>query len=205
MDKLIHDLLYSIPDNADYAVDSTELDSNDIPQSRVDALKVLLNSEDSEVSFIAAIILTSWGYREGLSRLETIVVGNSETLIAHRLHSYDDSLLHALKAVKRYWSVQADLGNESGARNDVFPLVKVIIMRSSVEKFQISIIFPWLERQKYFEYIPLLKEHLELIIDKKDYHGWKICDVISFLMKFTPEYIQELLAKKGKSLDYYCS
>lgn len=205
MDKLTHDLLYRIPDEVDYAESSTELDPDDIPRSRVEAIKLLLDSGDHEVSFISAIVLTSWGYKEGLNKLKDILNSNCQMPIPHRLYSYDESILHALRAVKRYWAVQTDIGNESGARKEVFPLVKEIILRSNEEKFHISIIFPWLERQKYDEYIPLLKEHLEIIIENKGYHGWKVCDVILFLQKYSPEYIQDLLEEKGKSLDYYCS
>lgn len=205
MDKLTHDLLYKIPDEADYAESSAELDSDDIPESRVEAIKLLLNSGDIEVSFIAGIVLTSWGYKEGLNKLKDIINSNCQTVIPHRLYSYDDSILHVLRAVKRYWAVQADIGNENRAREEVFPVVKSVIIRSSEERFHISIIFPWIERQKYDEYIPLLKEHLETIIENKDYHGWKVCDVILFLQKYCPEYIQILLEKKGKTLDYYCS
>lgn len=204
MDKLISDLLFNIPDGVDYAASSTELDSDDIPQSRVEALKLLLDSEDSEICFNAAIVLTSWGYKDGLNKLESVINNNYRVFMVHRLYSYDDSLLHVLKAVKRYWAVQTDMGNENDARQDVYPVISLIIIKSSTEKFDISILYPWLERQMYLEYIPLLKEHLEAIIDNRDFHEWKICDVISCLMKLAPDYVDDLLKKKGKPLDYYC-
>ena len=55
-------------------------------------------------------------------------------------------------------------------------------------------------KYNYTEYFPLLKKYLEVIIDRPEIYGWKIHDVMEVLLKIDPNFVNELLLKKGKTL-----
>jgi hypothetical protein len=50
------------------------------------------------------------------------------------------------------------------------------------------------------EYLPLLKEHLQAIIQRPEFHYWKVADCAHFLMQFDPEFVTKTLATHGKTL-----
>lgn len=62
MDSKTDRLLNDIPEHADYAVEAGDLDPEDIPQERVDAVQELLcRTQDDNERFLAAKLLTNWG------------------------------------------------------------------------------------------------------------------------------------------------
>lgn len=204
MDRKTNDLLNSIPDHADYAADAGELDAEDIPQERMDALqKLLRESDDIVVHFQAAKLLTSWGVPEGLAALEKCLESPEviTNIYPHRLYGYDDTYRQILMAVVMYFANMADRGEREVARAKVYPTLSKIIAMASVNPFEIADVLAFLKRGGYSEYIPLIKHYLVSIIDHPEIHRWKIYDAIEFLMGVEPDFVARLLKEKNKSVD----
>lgn len=204
MDRMIYDLLYSVPKGADYAVDATNLDPDDIPRARVDGvMNILLHANNEVERFLAARLLTSWGYHEGLIALEKCMSGYEgvEGVFLHRLHGYDDTFRQILLAIISYFSNVADRGDLEKGRTQVYaPLSKIILMASTMP-FEIYNVFDFVEREGFLEYVPLLKQHLVSIIDHPEIHRWKINDVIESLLKLDAEFVFSVLEQKGKTIE----
>jgi hypothetical protein len=196
MDRKTNDLLNSIPEHADYAADAGDLDPEDIPKERMDAVKDLLLHADSDVvRFLAAKLLTSWGIHEGLIALEKSMERPEifEGVYSHRLHGYDDTYRQILMAVTMYFANMADRGEREVARAQVYsPLSKIIALAGS-KPFEIADVFAFVKRERYLEYVPPIKQHLVSIIDHLEIHRWKIYDAIELLMDFDPEFVMSLL------------
>ncbi|MBC7204495.1 MAG: hypothetical protein H5U29_13480, partial [Pusillimonas sp.] len=89
MEPKTYEFLNHIPKHADYAVSAGDLDPEDIPQDRIDAvLDLLRHANNDEEHFLAAKLLTSWGIHEGLIALEGRMdkPGGIEGVYFHRLH-----------------------------------------------------------------------------------------------------------------------
>lgn len=204
MEPKIYELLNSIPEHADYAVTAGDLDPEDIPQERIDAvLDLLRNATTNEEQFLAAKLLTSWGVHEGLIALEGSMEEPEgiEGTYSHYLYGYDDTYRQILLAVTRYFANMADRGGVEAARVQIYsPLSKIIALASS-KPFEIAKVFDFVRRKNYPEYVPLIEEHLAAIMDHPEVHRWKIYDAIDFLMVFNPDFIASLLKEKNKSID----
>ncbi|WP_428555638.1 hypothetical protein [Pseudomonas edaphica] len=204
MEPKTYELLNCIPEHADYAVTAGDLDPENIPRERINAvLDLLRHASNSEEQFLAAKLLTSWGVYEGLIVLEGCMEKpeSIEGIYSHRLYGYDDTYRQILLAVTRYFSNVADRGEVEAARVQIYsPLSKIITLASS-KPFEIGKIFDFVKRKKYSEYVPLVEEHLSTIIDHPEVHRWKIHDAIEFLMNFNPDFIASLLKEKNKSID----
>lgn len=203
MDRETNDLLHSIPEHADYAADAGELDPEDIPAERMNAVLDLLSSDSDVVRFQAAKLLTSWGVPKGLIALEESmdrpdIIKNT---YLHRLHGYDDTYRQILMAVIMYFANAADRGERDAARSQVYALLARIITLAGSEPFEISDIFAFIKRERYLEYIPLIKQHLISIVDRPEVHRWKVYDAIEFLMGFEPEFVMSLLKDRNKGID----
>ncbi|WP_252358084.1 hypothetical protein [Acinetobacter proteolyticus] len=120
--------------------------------------------------------------------------------IEHRLHGYDDTLKHVLSAFVSYWATKSEASLAELARRKIFPYVAKIIAQSNTAPFEISDIFWVIEKERYEEYVPLLKTHLEKIIDDLKLYFWKIHDAIKLMLKFDADFVYHLLQEKGKSL-----
>lgn len=203
MKKEIAELLYGIPDNVDYTDISTDLDLEDIPDERIKKIKLLLSDIDPYIVFQASRILTSWEDDEGFSTLVKLLEEDHISgFINNRLYGYDETLKHALDALISYWAVKSDQGegDRDVARAKIFPYILKIIDASNDQSFQISSLFWIIIKYNYSEYIMPLKVHLEKIVDHPEIHGWKIHDAIEFLLKIDPDFVNELLLKKGKTI-----
>ena len=201
MDKEISNLLYDIPKNADTEL-VEELDLEDIPEDRIKKLKDLLNSSDEDIVFKVAKLLTHWGQTSGFDALVNLLDENKlDSYIDHRLHGYDDTLQHVLSAFVSYWATQATLGFSEQARIKIFPPIKKIIEKSNTQPFDIAGVFWVIEKYKYTEYIPLIKNHLIQIIDHPKFQFWKIHDALKLMLKLDPEFVRNLLDEKGKTLE----
>ncbi|MBC8999896.1 hypothetical protein IAI51_25550 [Pseudomonas sp. N40(2020)] len=199
-----YDLLNSIPDGADYAVAAGDLDPEDIPQKRVDAvLDLLRTTSDIEERFQAAKLLTSWGIHDGLDALE-VIMGKPEDIqgfYTHRLHGYDDTYRQILMAITSYFANVADRGEIDAARAQVYaPLAKIILLANKLP-FEITGIFDFAKSGGFSEYLPLVEEHLTSIIDQPNLHGWKIYDAIQFLIGFDSKVVMFLLSERNKTVD----
>ncbi|KTB73821.1 MULTISPECIES: hypothetical protein [Pseudomonas] len=205
MDHKINFLLSNIPEGADYAADAGDLDLEDIPQERMDAvIHLLRNADDEVVKFLAARLLASWGVFEGFSVLKEFVEKKS-TIIAnvypHRLHGYDDTFRQVLMAVVMFYANMAGAGKKDVARAEVYPLLSKIIELAASNPFEIIDVLSFIKREHYFEYLPLIKSYLMSIIDNPEVHRWKIYDAIEFLVEFDSQFVVSLLEEKRKSIE----
>jgi hypothetical protein len=204
MDQKVYELLNGIPEEADYAVSAGDLDPEDIPLNRIEAVKeLLLDTVSDDERFFAAKLLTSWGIHEGLVALERSMESpeSLEGTYSHRLHGYDDTYCQILMAVTRYFANVADRGDTDLARAQVFsPLTKIIELSNS-KPFEIGKIFDFVVNEKYLEYLPYIRNHLSLIIDHPDIHRWKIYDAIECLLKLDSKFVMSLLKEKNKTVE----
>ncbi|TFY88298.1 hypothetical protein DYL59_15920 [Pseudomonas kairouanensis] len=203
MNKDAYELLHFVPAHAEYAVDATDLDPEDIPVSRVRSILELLSCDDPNISFSASRLLTSWGFREGLASLSAVLgaVQDFEGLEVHRLHGYDDTFKLALSALVGYFTRLSDRGTGEAARAEIVDPIKKIIQLSNSRPFEISGFFWLVEGKKFFEYVPALREHLCLIAQAPNVHRWKIYDVLNLLLKVDHEFASDFLRKAHKTLD----
>ncbi|OBY75552.1 hypothetical protein [Acinetobacter gyllenbergii] len=201
MNQEILALLTDIPDHADYACAAEELDLVDISQDRIDRVVELLHHTEDVVVFDAAKLLTHWGQDEGFNALTHLFDTNQLSgWIDHRLQGYDDTLQHVLSAFVSYWAEKSDAGLSELARGKIFPYVAKIIEQSNTAPFEINSIFWVIEKKQYREYIPLLKTHLDKMMDDPKLYFWKIHDAIQLMLKFDTDFVYHLLQEKGKSL-----
>lgn len=204
MDSMIYDLLYSVPKGADYAVDATNLDPADIPRDRVDGvMNILLHANNEVERFLAARLLTSWGYHEGLIALEKYISEYEvvKGVFLHRLHGYDDTFRQILLAIISYFSNVADRGYLERGRAEVYaPLSKIILLAGTMP-FEISNVLDFVEREGFLEYVPLLKQHFLSIIDHPEIYRWKINDVVESLLRLDAEFVLSVLQQKGKTIE----
>ncbi|MFC3943781.1 hypothetical protein CCU68_20840 [Pseudomonas gingeri NCPPB 3146 = LMG 5327] len=203
MDAQKNKLLFGIPEGADYAVEAIDLDAEDIPSSRVDAVRELLrDSTDSWERFLSAKLLAAWGYEEGLISLEAFV-DRPESIaggISQNLHGYDDTFKHILFALSNYYIKCIESGRRDEARLQIFSPISKVVALAGTTPFEVSDIFWLVEREGFVEYVPLFEEYLEKIIDFPDRYRWRIRDVIALLLKVDAEFVSSILRRKGKTL-----
>ncbi|MCK9697469.1 hypothetical protein [Pseudomonas syringae] len=205
MDHKTNFLLSNIPEGADYAADAGDLDLEDIPQERMEAvIDLLRNADDEVVKFLAAKLLASWGVFEGFSVLKEFVEKKSAIIAnvyPHRLHGYDDTFRQVLMAVVMFYANMAGAGKKDVARAEVYPLLSKIIELAASNPFEIIDVLSFIKREQYFEYLPLIKGYLMSIIDNPEVHRWKIYDAIEFLVEFDSQFVVSLLEEKRKSIE----
>ncbi|WP_348775357.1 hypothetical protein [Pseudomonas sp. AL03] len=103
--------------------------------------------------------------------------------------------------VIRYFSNSADSGRAQEARAQIYaPLSKIIILSGHMP-FEIANVFDFVDREQFFECVPLIKQHLVSIIDNPAMHRWKITDAIDFLLKVDEPFVLSLLKEKGITVD----
>lgn len=199
----INDLLYSIPDGISYTTMPEELDIEDIPQERIEGLIELLSDKDESLIFDSARLLTHWGIDDGFDALVRMFdEGKTKGFIEHRLHGYDDTDQHILSAFIDYWAAKAGQSKQDGekARHRIFPYIVKIIQKASTECFSISGLFWLVTEYNFVEYVQMIKEYLQHIIDYPNKQYWKIHDAIKLLLEIEPQFIHDLLEKEHKKL-----
>jgi hypothetical protein len=204
--------LYHMPEHADYAVDASDLDEEDIEPKRVEILKNIIsvdidNPANNYRHFSAARILCCWGYRCGFDMIskyvfrEDLMEGPGE--IAHRIYGYNTGYEHAFMAIWTYHATMCDRKLEKESRNLIYDATKKIIEYCNVKLFEINRLFSSLKYYKYEEYYPLIKNHLIIIIEYPEFHDRKIGDAINFLNEVDPEFVASVLQARGKTIADY--
>ena len=205
MDNETLQRLIAIPPNAKGLVsDISDLDAEDIPWERASEFKEIMRSSTNEYDQVwAARELANWGDDEGYDFLESYVCDQppvDEILMAHRLRGYDDTNTQILWVAVKYWARKSDAGLKREARKKIFKLVSRIITLSNSMQFDINAVFSIVRDDGMTEYLPLLKEHLQAILQHPEFHYWKVADCAHFLMKLDPEFVTQTLATYGKTL-----
>lgn len=200
----INSLLRDIPTDVDYTELPEDLDPEDIPPERIKGVVDLLTHEDDYIVFQAARLFTSWGIEEGFDTLRKLLVENElQGMIQHRIYGYDETYKHVLYAFISYWANQSDAGKGEQARKAIFEPVSIIIKASNTQLFQIDKIFRLVLDDDFNEYIPLLKEHLQIIIKNPEDNYWRIHDVIELFLKVDPDFIAQVLKENKKELSNF--
>ena len=104
-------------------MDATDLDPEDIPDSRINGVTELLRTHpDDGVRLMAARLLTSWGVQEGLSYTVYIIdhFQAFEGFDSHRLHGHDETLKFVLRSLVGYFCRLADAGEGEKARAEIY-------------------------------------------------------------------------------------
>lgn len=196
-DTEIDFLLYSIPDNVDYTDIAEELDIQDVKQDRINKLTYMLENKD-EYRFIqvfrAAGLLCHWGIDKGFLHMSCILFSDKENNILS-----DNDYEYMLSAFQYYRASQADMGHEKEARVKIYPCVKEIIDRAKSMSFSISR-FYHLIWNGYYEYIPLVKDYLSFLLNKKEVNYWNIYDCASLLIKLDRVFVEEIFQENNKRL-----
>lgn len=114
----IYSLLNDIPSHVDYTDLVEELELEDVPKERINAIINILDSEkDIYILFRASFILTSWGIDEGFQKITQLLYnGSIDYLIPSNLKLKDDTYKHVLSAYISYWAVNSDNGKNEEAR-----------------------------------------------------------------------------------------
>lgn len=209
MDKIISDLIYSLPkDGKDYsyANDVSDLDLEDVPKNRISKLKDLMNGKNEYLALEAAKILTCWLDDDGFYFIEKFVCEReplTENWSPHRLRNYDQTYSFILRTISSYWARSHDKGLGDISRKNIFNIVLKLIYLSNTMPFDISVVFRLVKNEKFTEYLPMIKTHFEAISANPHLHHWKVADCAHFLMEFEPDFVAKTLAKHGKTLADY--
>jgi len=197
----INSLLRDIPTDVDYTELPEDIHPEDIPPERIKGVVDLLAHEDDYIVFQAARLLTSWGIEEGFDALKKLLVENElQGMIQHRIYGYDETYKHVLYAFISYWANQSDAGKGEQARKAIFEPVSIIIKASNTQLFQIDKIFRLVLDDDFNEYIPLLKEHLQIIIKNLEDNYWRIHDVIELFLNIDSDFVLQVLKENDKKL-----
>lgn len=213
-----------VPDHADYAADSADLDPEDIEPGRVEKLKSIIATDIDDPAndyhhFGAARVLCSWGYRCGFDMIsqyvfrEDLMEGPGE--ISHRIYGYNTGYEHALMAIWSYHAKQSDRGYDpkerkitdsryaQESRKLIFDVTVKIIEYSNYKMFEITDLYGSLKYEKYEEYYSHIKNHLLSIIGNPEFHQRKIFDALEFLNGVDPEFVTSVLKPRGKTIADY--
>ena len=145
-----------------------------IPLDRVEEFKKLLvpvwekEKNLKEIAWYnidAGRILASWGYKEGLHYLKTLITygfKDVSTIYPHRLYGYDQVYEYILDAFTNYVSNLSDKGKKKEALKEVYLELCNIIERAKEEFISLS----WFKyKMKDSEYYQLFKKPLKDTLD----------------------------------------
>lgn len=202
----INHLLYDIPMKVDYTDLMEELDIEDIPKDRIEGLINILNDKSLDVNIVfrASFLLASWGINEGFDKLTELLFNKEmEGLIPNNLSGHDDTYKHILGALVSYWAVNADKGNSEVAKQKIYLPIKFIIEKANSHPFQISNLFWLVEKENFNEFIPLLHNHLIILLDNYKERYWDIHDLAKFFLVINPSLIGALFKERNIKLSEY--
>lgn len=152
-----------------------------IPKDRVNKLLELLTPlkivEEELVSLDwfaldSAIILTSWGYNEGLEYLKEIIIyglKNIPNYAPHRIYNYNQSYEHIIDSIFNYNARMADRGNKEEALQKTSSLLIILIDRAKEESIGLSMFeYKLYDDDRYFIFKNSLEKVLSYLESKKN-------------------------------------
>ena len=156
------------------------IDDKYMPLERIEPLKSLLipleikngklKPHDIDCKALqAAMLLTSWGYEEGLEYLRQIILHVSGDIgcYPHRLHPYDQSYEWMLDSLFNYNIRYAMRGDEKIGLTKTHTLISKIISMAIKEKIGLSMMkYEMGDKDNAYYFTPVVKETLQAIKDK---------------------------------------
>ena len=76
----------------------------------------------------------------------------------------------------------------------------IIIKASNTQHFQIKGLFRLVSKKGFVEYIPLLKEHLQITMKNPEDNYWRIHDVIELFLNVDSDFVLQVLKENDKKL-----
>lgn len=193
-EKDLNFLLYEVPSGITYTDILEDLDIQDIPQNRFNILEDIIQNRElykPYISYRAAILLCSWGNKNGLRYLREIINTGVLGYEQNRIYGYDKSCECILNALISYWALLSTIEplNNILIRRDIYPIIKKIICKSERDFFSVSRVF-FLINNGCIEYIPLMKEYLIRIEKDKERNRYKIEDAKLFFKENDPDFLK---------------
>ncbi|UUM62193.1 hypothetical protein NQZ89_01035 [Streptococcus suis] len=199
-EEYIRKLLYEIPEGADYAIDASELEQEDISSTRVRQLEELL--QKGEYVFEISMLLTAWGYDSGFNCLtELFDKGLLRGFIVNRLYGYDETYKHILDNLILYW-INKGAGEEEEIEVKANPYIKKIIQDSFLEMYDLDPLITFLQlsntRQ---ELIELIKQNLEKITLEQENFLWRIKSDLKIINLYDKDFVDNFINKYSLDRD----
>ncbi|HEM6265963.1 TPA: hypothetical protein U2C71_001177 [Streptococcus suis] len=199
-EEYIRKLLYEIPEGADYAIDASELEQEDISSTRVRQLEELL--QQGEYVFEISMLLTAWGYDSGFNCLtELFDKGLLRGFIVNRLYGYDETYKHILDNLILFW-INKGAGEEEEIEVKVNLYIKKIIQDSFLEMYDLDPLITFLQlsntRQ---ELIELIKQNLEKITLENENFLWRIKSDLKIINLYDKDFVDNFINKYSLDRD----
>ncbi|MBO4108540.1 MULTISPECIES: hypothetical protein [Streptococcus] len=198
--EYIDKLLYDIPEGADYAIDASELEQEDISSTRVRQLEELL--QQGEYVFEISMLLTAWGYDSGFNCLtELFDKGLLRGFIVNRLYGYDETYKHILDNLILFW-INKGAGEDKEIEVKVNLYIKKIIQDSFLEMYDLDPLITFLQlsntRQ---ELIELIKQNLEKITLEQENFLWRIKSDLKIINLYDKDFVDNFINKYSLDRD----
>ena len=201
MNDTTEELLYGIPSHVDYTDFAYELDLEDVQKERIFAVEKLLYSDSFTTNFEAAFLLSNWGIESGYKKL-IAYLDNEKALEnqgfdAHRLHGYNIIYEQILNGILGYKAVCSD-NKHPNIYKEVFEPTSRLIKLANDKPFAIDLLYRNLDYTKELDYLPIIKNHVSELINKKDdkTNYWKIHDGLKYILKNDPEWTTNFMRTK---------
>ncbi|HFR3702645.1 TPA: hypothetical protein ACHVE0_001641 [Streptococcus suis] len=199
-EEYIRKLLYEIPEGADYAIDASELEQEDISSTRVRQLEELL--QQGEYVFEISMLLTAWGYDSGFNCLtELFDKGLLRGFIVNRLYGYDETYKHILDNLILFW-INKGAGEDKEIEVKVNLYIKKIIQDSFLEMYDLDPLITFLQlsntRQ---ELIELIKQNLEKITLEQENFLWRIKSDLKIINLYDKDFVDNFINKYSLDRD----
>ncbi|WP_170238475.1 hypothetical protein [Streptococcus suis] len=199
-EEYIRKLLYEIPEGADYAIDASELEQEDISSTRVRQLEELL--QKGEYVFEISMLLTAWGYDSGFNCLtELFDKGLLRGFIVNRLYGYDETYKHILDNLILFW-INKGAGEDKEIEVKVNLYIKKIIQDSFLEMYDLDPLITFLQlsstRQ---ELIELIKQNLEKITLEQENFLWRIKSDLKIINIYDKDFVDNFINKYSLDRD----
>ena len=182
-----------------------------IPKDRINKLRELLTPlkvEQEELVYLdwfaldSAIILTSWGYEEGLEYLKKIIfygLKNIANYSPHRIYNYDQSYEHIIGAIFNYNARMSDRGHEEEALQKTSSLLIMLIDRAKEEYISLLMFeYKLYDEDRYLIFKIPLENTLKYLKEKKEKNFLDEYNIEDIEMALTRPNILDTLNKNNE-------